>query len=126
MLNIPGPSSRHCDGVTRRNFLKIGAFAFGATTFSLADLYRAEAGAGASPRTRPVINVSSRRSAPPGHGEIKTEAPAGIRGEFRPIATNVNGIQICEVFQRLSRQMDKCVVIRSVVRRRRSHAASSA
>jgi hypothetical protein len=47
--------------------------------------------------------------------EIKTEAPAEIRGEFQPIATKVPGIQICEVFPRLASLMDKCVVIRSVV-----------
>ena len=43
MLAIPGPSSRYCDGITRRGFLKIGAFSFGAINFTLADIYRAEA-----------------------------------------------------------------------------------
>src|SRR2546422_6914759 len=46
--------------------------------------------------------------------EIKTEAPREIRGEFHPIHTNVAGISICEVFPRIARIMDKCVVIRSV------------
>src|SRR5436309_1942997 len=98
MLNIPGPSSRFCDGVTRRNFLKIGAFAFGASYFSLADIYRAEAVAGRSSAHKAVINIFLG-GGPPHQDmwEIKTEAPNEIRGEFRPIATNVNGIQICEV-----------------------------
>jgi hypothetical protein len=43
------------------------------------------------------------------------EAPVGIRGEFRPIATSVPGIQICEVFPRLARLMDRAAVIRSLV-----------
>ena len=47
--------------------------------------------------------------------DIKTEAPPEIRGEFKPIATNVPGIQIGEVFPRIAGMMDKCVVIRSVV-----------
>src|SRR5207245_8485245 len=47
--------------------------------------------------------------------DVKTEAPAEIRGEFQPIATKVAGIQICEVFPRIAALMDKCVVIRSVV-----------
>jgi hypothetical protein len=47
--------------------------------------------------------------------DIKTEAPAGIRGEFKPIQTNVNGIQIGEVFPQIAARMDKCVVIRSIV-----------
>ena len=47
--------------------------------------------------------------------EIKTEAPAEIRGEFKPIATRVPGIDICEVFPQLAGLMDKAAVIRSVV-----------
>lgn len=116
MLSILGPQSRYCDGVTRRGFLKIGAFSFGAMGFSLADLYRAEARTGASPSShKAVINILLG-GGPPHQDmwEIKTEAPQEIRGEFRPIATNVPGIQICEVFQRLARLMDKSVVIRSV------------
>lgn len=124
MLNIPGPSSRLCDGVTRRNFLKIGAFSFGATAFSLADIYRAEANAGRSSSHKAVINIFLG-GGPPHQDmwEIKTEAPREIRGEFQPIATNVPGIQICEVFQRISRLMDKSVVIRSVVGASDRHAA---
>jgi hypothetical protein len=55
--------------------------------------------------------------------EIKTEAPAEIKGEFKPINTNVTGIQICEVFKRLSVRMDRCAVIRSVVGARGGHDA---
>src|SRR5262249_48723652 len=55
--------------------------------------------------------------------EIKTEAPAEIRGEFNPIPTIVNGIQICEVFPRIAARMDRCVVIRSVVGARGGHDA---
>ena len=47
--------------------------------------------------------------------DIKTDAPSEIRGEFRPIQTNVPGIQICEVFPKLARLMDKAAVIRSIV-----------
>jgi hypothetical protein len=55
--------------------------------------------------------------------EIKTEEPREIRGEFRPIATSVPGIQIGEVFTRLARIMDKCVVIRSVTGAQDRHDA---
>jgi hypothetical protein len=114
MLNIPGPSSRYCDGVTRRSFLKVGTLSLGATTLTLADVYRAEAAQGRS-SNKSIINIYLGGG--PAHQdmwEIKTEAPREIRGEFRPIATNVTGIQICEVFSRIARIMDKCVVIRSV------------
>jgi hypothetical protein len=116
MLDIFGPSSRYCDGVTRRGFLKIGAFAFGATTFSLADLYRAEAQQPHSPTGhKAVINIFLG-GGPPHQDmwDLKMEAPTEIRGEFHPIQTNVTGLQICEVFPRMARHMDKCVVIRSI------------
>jgi Protein of unknown function (DUF1501) len=115
MLDIFGPASRYCDGITRRGFLKIGTFAFGATAFSLTDLYRAEANNPSPTSHKSVINIFLG-GGPPHQDmwDIKTEAPREIRGEFHPIQTNVNGIQICEVFQRMARHMDKCVVIRSI------------
>lgn len=116
MLTIFGPKTRFCDGITRRSFLKVGAFTFGATSLSLADIYRAEAENGTSSSHKAVINIFLG-GGPPHQDmwEIKTEAPSEIRGPFRPIQTNVTGIQICEVFQRLARLMDKSVVIRSIV-----------
>ena len=47
--------------------------------------------------------------------EVKSDAPVEIRGEFTPINTKVPGIQICEVFPRIAKIMDRCAVIRSVV-----------
>ena len=111
-----------CDGVSRRNFLKIGTFSFGATTLTLADIMRAEAATKQDnlPRTghKAIINIFLG-GGPPHQDmwEIKTEAPKEIRGEFKPIATRVTGIQIGEVFPRIASLMDKFAVIRSVVRR---------
>ncbi len=123
MLNVAGPTSRYCDGVSRRNFLKIGALSFGAMNLTLADVYRAEAAQGQTSH-KAVINIFLG-GGPPHQDmwEIKTEAPVEIRGEFRPIATNVPGIQICEVFTRLSKMMDKSVVIRSVTGAQDRHDA---
>jgi hypothetical protein len=124
MLTIHGPTMRFCDGIRRRSFLKIGAMSFGAAGFHLADLFRAEARAGIGHSHKAVINIFLGGG--PSHQdmwEIKTEAPREIRGEFNPIFTNVPGIQICEVFPRLARIMDKCVVIRSVTGQRDRHAA---
>src|SRR6202142_3148308 len=102
MLNVSGPSSRYCDGVTRRNFLKIGTFAFGATAFNLADVFRAEAAQGRSAGSQKAVINIFLGGGPPHQDmwDIKTEAPSEIRGEFRPIAARVNGIQIGEVFPR--------------------------
>jgi hypothetical protein len=46
--------------------------------------------------------------------DLKMDAPAEIRGEFRPIATNVPGIQICEHMPLMARIMDRCIPLRSV------------
>ena len=116
MLTLPGTRHRFCDGVTRRGFLKIGALGAGAGALNLADLFRIEAQAGTGSSHKSVINVFLC-GGPPHQDmwEIKTDAPTEIRGPFQPIDTNVPGIQIGEVFQRLAKVMDKSVVIRSVV-----------
>lgn len=124
MLTILGKPMRFCDGVSRRSFLRIGALTFGTTCFTLSDLFRAEAQAGNGSRPKAVINVFLG-GGPPHQDlfDLKMEAPAEIRGEFKPIATNVPGIEICEVFPRLARLMDKCVVIRSIVGANGNHDA---
>jgi hypothetical protein len=116
MLTIFGQANRYCDGLSRRSFLKIGALGVGAGGFTLADLFRAEARAGSSSPHKAVINIFLG-GGPPHQDlwEIKTEAPAEIRGEFKPIATNVAGIHICEVFPKIAAVMDKCVILRAVV-----------
>ncbi len=57
MLTIHGNSHTLCDGIPRRSFLKIGAFAFGATQFTLADVLR-RSKASAHHRTRPSSTFS--------------------------------------------------------------------
>jgi hypothetical protein len=120
MLTIFGRerSGGYCDGISRRDFIKVGGLSIGSACLSLADIYRTQA-KGASPGRfshKAVINVFLP-GGPPHQDlwEIKTDAPAEIRGEFKPIDTKVPGIQICEVFPRLASLMDRAAVIRSVV-----------
>ncbi len=130
MLTVLGEPTRFCDGVTRRAALKIGTFAFGTTALSLADVYRAEAAArGQDPAFRPtqhkaVINVFLG-GGPPHQDtfDLKPDAPKEIRGEFKPIRTNVPGIEVCEVFPRMAAMMDKFAVIRSIVGAKGGHDA---
>jgi hypothetical protein len=119
MLTIFGAkqATGTCDGIPRRHFIKLGGLWMGSLmSLSLADLFRATARAGGRSSHKAVINVFLG-GGPPHQDmwEIKTDAPVEIRGEFKPIATKVPGIQIGEVFPRLARLMDKAVVIRSVV-----------
>src|SRR5215475_536429 len=112
MLTVYGPKTRFCDGVSRRSFVKIGMLSLGAAGFALSDLLRAESRQGTRSSAKSVINIFLA-GGPPHQDtwDIKTEAPVEIRGEFKPIATNVTGIQIGECFPRLAGIMDKCVAI---------------
>lgn len=116
MLNFFGPATRYCDGVSRRTFLKAGTFSFGTATLTLADLYRAEAADRTLARHKALINIFLG-GGPPHQDlfDLKMDAPAEIRGEMKPIKTNVPGIEICEVFPQLAKMMDKASIIRSIV-----------
>ena len=114
MLTIYGPKNRFCDGVSRRNFLKIGALGLGG--LALPQLLQAEAKSGIRRSHKSVIMIFLPGG--PSHQDIfdlKMDAPSEIRGEFKPIKTNVNGIQICEHLPRMAKQMEKCAIIRSMV-----------
>jgi hypothetical protein len=125
MLSIYGRTARMCDGVSRRSFLKIGGLGLSAGCLTLSDIFRSEAAAGVTgTRHKAVINVFLG-GGPPHQDmwEIKTDAPDGIRGEFKPINTSVTGIQIGETFPLIAARAQKCVFIRSVVGARGGHDA---
>src|SRR5437660_5813111 len=126
MLNILGDSGkagRFCDGISRREFLKIGGLALGG--LSLTEILAAEARAGVKSSHKPIIMVFLP-GGPPHQDmfDLKPDAPAEIRGEFKPIKTNVPGIQICEHMPKLAAMMDKFAIIRSLVGARDEHDAS--
>jgi hypothetical protein len=130
MLNLPLGRTRFCDGVSRRSFLRIGTFAFGGTALTQADLLRAEAaqGGGRSLAShKAVINIFLG-GGPPHQDmwDLKPDAPAEVRGEFRPISTKVAGIQIGETFPRIAARADKFAFIRSVVGAQGGHDAFQA
>src|SRR5216683_6071945 len=113
MLTIYGPKQRFCDGISRRNFLKIGALGLGGLT--LPQLLQAEALAGVKRSHKAVIMIFLPGG--PAHQDIfdmKMDAPTEIRGEFRPIKTNVPGIEICELFPKIAAMMDKFAIIRTL------------
>jgi hypothetical protein len=113
MFTIWGPRQRFCDGITRRNFLKIGAFGAG---LSLAEMLRLRALAEPG-RSSPKAAIMIYLPGGPSHMDmydLKPDAPAEFRGEFKPIKTNVPGVQICEHFPMQARMWDKLAVIRSV------------
>ncbi|MBO53071.1 MAG: hypothetical protein CMJ69_20105 [Planctomycetaceae bacterium] len=124
MLKILGPASSSdafCDGLSRRNFLQVGGLGTG---LSLSGLLAAEAAQGKRPSAKSVIFIYLV-GGPPHQDmfDLKPEAPAGIRGEFNPIATNVPGIEIGEHLPRLAQMMDKFTIIRSICDAQPEHNA---
>jgi hypothetical protein len=122
MLTLLGRPYQHCDGLTRRQFLTAGALGVGGLT--LAGLLRAEAAAGIKSSTKAVINIHLDGGPP--HLDmidLKPGAPVEIRGEFKPIATRVTGLQICELMPKVAGIADRFAFIRSLVGSAGAHDA---
>lgn len=113
MFSVPiGPGSRRCDGVGRRDFLRVGGLA----AFGLPNLLRAEALAGASdsPTARSVIllylggGLSHHDSFDP-----KPDAPSEVKGKYGTIATRLPGVRFSDQLPRLAGINDRFALIRS-------------
>ena len=116
MLNIGKERVPLCEGPSRRSFLQLGTT--GMATLSLPTLFKLEA-LGAVKNTDAKIRncITIFLVGSPGQldtWDMKPDAPAEVRGKFKPVQTNVNGIQICEHFPMMSKMMDKVALIRSL------------
>ena len=110
---LSGDTSKLCDGRSRRDFLRAGALTVGGLT--LPQLLHAEQAAVIRNSKKAVIMIYMCGA--PGHQDmydLKMDAPSEIRGSFKPIPTNVPGIEICEHMPRLAGIMDKCIPLRSM------------
>ena len=129
MFSLEDQPIRLCDGVNRREWLRVGGLSV--LGLSLPELLRSKSEAAPSPgmesrltkglqgatfgRAKSVIFLWLQ-GGPPQHETFdpKPDAPAEIRGPFKPIATNVPGIQISELLPRVAKQMDKLSIVRSM------------
>src|SRR5262249_50390359 len=122
MLKILGPGAKTCDGVTRRELLRVGALAlFGGWT--LPRLLRATGGE-TPPRGKARSVIMFNLLGGPSHMDMfdmKPQAPAEIRGEFKPIATSLPGLQICEHLPRTAKWVHKTCLIRTFTHSFNSH-----
>jgi hypothetical protein len=113
-LNIHGSAGKaFCDGVARRDFLRIGGLAMGG--LSLPQLLKAEVESKVGKSVKSVIMIYMA-GAPPHQDlfDLKMDAPLEYRGPYKPISTNVPGIQISEHMPYSAKIMDKLVPIRSM------------
>lgn len=120
--------------LTRRDLLRAGPV--GLLGLSLPGLLRGRCAAAGSSATDDAASGFGRAKScillfmwgGPAHQDtwdLKPHAPAEIRGEFRPIPSNVPGIEICEHFPQLSRRADKFAVIRSMTHTDVNHLTST-
>jgi len=125
-------SPRKCPGpVSRRALLKIGGLSLGAlagggASPNLSRLFAAQDGASRVDRDFSVILLWAAGG--PSHLEtfdLKPDAPQEYRGPFKPIATNVPGIDICEGFPNLARRADKFAIVRSLFHNRNEHSGGT-
>ena len=129
MLIDAGNTHPYCDGLSRRNFLKLGVAGMGSA--SLAQVLRARAASAEEPSNSSTAASSSKQtSAPkdtsvillwldggPSHMDLydmKPDAPVEYRGIWNPIRTNVPGIEISEMFPMQAKVADKFSIVRSL------------
>ncbi|MFN0056473.1 MAG: DUF1501 domain-containing protein, partial [Planctomycetales bacterium] len=99
-------------GIGRRRLLQWGALSFGGLTLTELLRLRSEAAPGARRNTAAIL---IHLSGGPSHldmYDMKPQAPVEYRGEFSPIATNVPGIEICELMPMQARIADKFAILR--------------
>ncbi len=122
--------NRHtfCDGLVRRDFLRLGAASLFGLGFGLPSLLDRQARAAAAGKTTRDVSMIYLFL----HGglstidtwDLKMEAPAEFRGEFKPTNTVVPGIQIGEHTPKIALQMDKMSLIRSFRHHNSDHGAA--
>src|SRR5207248_11298489 len=121
MLRILGSTKRACEGWTRRDLLQAGALGFfglGLSDFlRLARVQAAPAGPPPKSFGRATSCILLHLYGSPSQLEtfdMKPDAPPEIRGELKPIRSNLPGLDVCELLPNLAAVMDRCTVVRSM------------
>jgi hypothetical protein len=123
MLNVFGPSYRTCDGVNRRTFLRAGFL--GLAGLSLADHLRLRAEGRATKDTAVILLWLGGGPSHIDMYDLKPDAAAEFRGEFKPVPTSVSGIQIGEHLPREAKVMHRMAVVRSAFHTNAGHGMGS-
>ena len=106
-----------CDGIARRDFIRVGAITGFGLGFSLQNYFAHAATQGTALPGKAKAAIFVRLGGGPSHMDtfdLKPDAPDTHRGEFKPIATNVDGMQISEHLPKLAKCADKFAILRGV------------
>jgi hypothetical protein len=110
-----GSSSKYCDGISRRSFLQLGVA--GMASVALPQLLRAEEESAKSGSAKDTSVILLWLDGGPSHMDLydmKPDAPAEYRGIWKPIHTNVPGVDITELFPKQAKIADKFSIVRSL------------
>jgi hypothetical protein len=129
MLAIHDSGARLCDGLTRREWLRVGGL--GAFGLSLPALLARQRTAAAAPAARSggkarACIVLFLLGGPPQHEtwDPKPDAPPEVRGDLKPIASAVPGLQVGELMPRVARLTDRIAVLRAMSTNDNAHSSS--
>jgi len=139
MFSILDDGPRLCDGLSRRDWIRVGSAGFGGLTLpallagrraaaapSTARLSSASAGTSAAFGKAKSVILFWLTGGPPQQEtwDMKPGAPAEVRGPFLPIASKVPGLDVCELMPRTALLTDKVAVLRAVVTDDNAHSSS--
>jgi len=125
MLRILDDGARLCDGMTRREWLRIGGLgAFGLSLPALLQSQRGKAANGVA-KAKACI-VLFLMGGPPQHEtwDPKPETPVEIRGDLKPIASSLPGLHVGELMPRTARVAHRCAILRAVSTNDNAHSSS--
>src|SRR6516225_7160164 len=122
MLRFSAGRYSHCDGISRRHFLELGASVLG---LGLAGVPGARANAAGKTARALIVFWTHGGLSQQDTYDLKPDSPAEFRGPYRPIATAVPGIRLTERFPRQARVMDRLSIVRSVHHQNAIHAPSA-
>jgi uncharacterized protein (DUF1501 family) len=125
MLRILGNGSPLCDGISRREWLRIGGIGLGGLALPtlLCQRARGELNPQATAKSAIVLFISGGL---PQHEtwDPKPDAPAEIRGQFGVIPTRTPGLMVGELMPKIAELTDKIAVVRSLVTGDNAHSTS--
>jgi hypothetical protein len=122
MLTVLGKPRRCCDGVSRRELLHAGALSFFGTLLTPLSTVRAASRQPSRGAVKSVVLLDLFGG--PSHldtFDLKPLGPVEVRGPFKPIATSLTGVRICEHLPRLARWMHRTALIRTISHGYNSH-----
>ncbi len=128
-MTPPAAPHRHTTGINRRELLQVGySGLLGLGLSSLPSSRASEAGRPRSPSRKPKSLILVFLTGAPSHldmFDLKPDAPPEVRGEFKPIATSVPGVQVGEHLPRLAARAGKYALVRSLAHRENNHLVAT-